>query len=474
MRRIAIVISLLLCWIALSVGANPAVALSATTQDVLLASYQKIQQYLTLPTGTSAEQRALVALNIAVAQSQPLDESVDVTEVLRKASTFTTYGVMSDTFYTWNGVSWVGSHRSTYTYTGIRQTGEVGQTWSGSAWVNSSNTIITFNVDGTLNTMMQQDWSTDHWVNTMLMTLTYSGGLTATMLVQIWSGTAWENSALTTMTYSGGKLASTLTQGWETDAWVNSLKSDYTYTGDNLTDEVSQMWTGDEWMNFMRVTFSYNVSNLKTQQVQQSWGGISWTNSNKYDYTYNGSGNEILRISSDWGGSAWTAMEADTTKWSGDDETEVVHNHFAVGSLSRTQFSYDANHNGILDLGQNWLGGIWMNASRAVYVYAALAVEVGDGRTPSEFELSQNYPNPFNPITAIRYSLHRPAQVNITVFNLLGQEVKTLENGMQSAGTYETTWDGTNRTGEQVASGIYFYRIKAGENIETRKMLLLK
>jgi hypothetical protein len=167
-------------------------------------------------------------------------------------------------------------------------------------------------------------------------------------------------------------------------------------------------------------------------------------------------------------------MEADTSKWLGGKNTEIVHNHFLMGSVFRSQFTYDGNGNRTVDLGQDKLGSEWVNTDRAVYVYGVVAVEVDNGRIPSVFELSQNYPNPFNPATVIRYSLSRRSSVEIIVFNLLGQEVKTLESGLQSAGVYETTWDGTNRTGEKVASGIYFYRIKAGENVETRKMLLLK
>ena len=268
-------------------------------------------------------------------------------------------------------------------------------------------------------------------------------------------------------------MASDTTQQWQSSAWVNRMKTAYTYSGGNETEAVTQAYAGGIWTNSSKVLYTYNASNLKTQEVHQTGAGTLWNNSSKYDYSYNGSGNRTLSIYSEWS-TSWTAMEADTTKWSGDDETEIVHNHFHDGWLSRTQFSYDANHNGILDLSQEWSDGNWVNTSRAVYVYQTLAVEIDNGQMPSVFELKQNYPNPFNPLTVIRYSLSRRSPVEIAVFNLLGQEVKRLENGLQPAGVYETTWDGTNRTGEKVASGIYFYRIKAGDNVETRRMLLLK
>lgn len=93
---------------------------------------------------------------------------------------------------------------------------------------------------------------------------------------------------------------------------------------------------------------------------------------------------------------------------------------------------------------------------------------------PSEFALHQNSPNPFNPATSIKYDMASPGDVNLAVFNVLGQEVKELVNGYNEAGSHEVVWDGKNSNGEQVASGIYFYRIKTDQYNKTKKMVLLK
>ncbi|MBK7091418.1 MAG: T9SS type A sorting domain-containing protein [bacterium] len=105
-------------------------------------------------------------------------------------------------------------------------------------------------------------------------------------------------------------------------------------------------------------------------------------------------------------------------------------------------------------------------------VYTSVAVKVDDTALPGDFALLQNHPNPFNPTTTIRYSLSRPHLVQIEVYNVLGQLVSTLENSEQGVGVYETTWDGTNANGQNVASGVYFYRLKAGEFVQTCKMVL--
>jgi hypothetical protein len=93
---------------------------------------------------------------------------------------------------------------------------------------------------------------------------------------------------------------------------------------------------------------------------------------------------------------------------------------------------------------------------------------------PSAFMLDQNYPNPFNPSTVISYRLDRPGLVTLDVLNVLGQKVKTLFSGYQQQGGYRLTWDGIDSQGNQVAGGVYFYRINADKQSLTRKMLLLK
>ncbi|MCP4708241.1 MAG: T9SS type A sorting domain-containing protein [Planctomycetes bacterium] len=94
--------------------------------------------------------------------------------------------------------------------------------------------------------------------------------------------------------------------------------------------------------------------------------------------------------------------------------------------------------------------------------------------TPTVFAVEQNYPNPFNPITTIRYALPRSGPVEIRVYNIAGQQVKTLVDEKQKAGYYSVVWDGRNEQGNQVSSGTYFYMVKAGREEVLKKMVLLK
>jgi len=93
---------------------------------------------------------------------------------------------------------------------------------------------------------------------------------------------------------------------------------------------------------------------------------------------------------------------------------------------------------------------------------------------PDKFGLSQNYPNPFNPQTHIKYQLPVATQVEIKIFNTLGQEIATLVNAHQTPGFYIVAWDGKDSFGNQVPSGVYLYQIRAGKFVKIRKMLLLR
>jgi len=98
---------------------------------------------------------------------------------------------------------------------------------------------------------------------------------------------------------------------------------------------------------------------------------------------------------------------------------------------------------------------------------------------PKVFRLLQNYPNPFNPETWIPYQLAKNAEVTIKIYNAFGQLIKTISSGEKEAGFYTNKdeaayWDGMTGTGEPVASGVYFYNIKAGEFYATRRMVIIK
>jgi hypothetical protein len=112
--------------------------------------------------------------------------------------------------------------------------------------------------------------------------------------------------------------------------------------------------------------------------------------------------------------------------------------------------------------GNNLYGGYW-------YTYSILTGINEGEQLPDEFMLYQNYPNPFNPVTKIRYELPGETSVIVRIYNMLGEEMALLANGVQSAGRYEVEWNAAG-----YASGFYICRIEAGSYVSVKKLVLLK
>ena len=93
---------------------------------------------------------------------------------------------------------------------------------------------------------------------------------------------------------------------------------------------------------------------------------------------------------------------------------------------------------------------------------------------PATFTLHQNFPNPFNPITILKYDLPSDALVTLSIYNMLGREITQLVNTNQEAGFKSVQWNAADSFGKPVSAGVYLYQIRAGEFVQTRKMVLLK
>ncbi|NOX89629.1 MAG: T9SS type A sorting domain-containing protein [Calditrichaeota bacterium] len=124
----------------------------------------------------------------------------------------------------------------------------------------------------------------------------------------------------------------------------------------------------------------------------------------------------------------------------------------------------------------------WPGEKAGVYVYEmptsvfdfSTAIDNGNNPVVTKFDLAQNYPNPFNPTTTIEYSLPKTSHVTLTVYNMLGQKVKTLLNGVMEKGSHQVVWNATNEAGAKVSSGIYFYRLEGDFGVKVKKMVLVK
>jgi len=128
------------------------------------------------------------------------------------------------------------------------------------------------------------------------------------------------------------------------------------------------------------------------------------------------------------------------------------------------------SHNVVWASGYNYL--VLRNSTASVVT--SVSSQSRGTAIPQSMELSQNYPNPFNPTTMIKYNIRNAGQTKLTVYDVLGREVRTLVDGAQSSGWHIITWDGTNDNRQGVSTGTYFYRIENNGQIETKKMIMLK
>jgi len=173
--------------------------------------------------------------------------------------------------------------------------------------------------------------------------------------------------------------------------------------------------------------------------------------------------------------------------------TDKAHNHVLTeelqgGSVDEFRLEHDSTGSAILEFKDNegnvtratkaeLESRLWheKKAQANMPFGDEAAAKQGENETlPEGFALSQNYPNPFNPSTTIDFTLPQAAQVTLRIFNINGQRVRTLIEGERSAGTHRVEWDATSDSGRQLASGVYLYRLSAGDQVATKKMTLLK
>ncbi|MCF7803355.1 MAG: S8 family serine peptidase [Candidatus Marinimicrobia bacterium] len=151
----------------------------------------------------------------------------------------------------------------------------------------------------------------------------------------------------------------------------------------------------------------------------------------------------------------------------GDNTTDNVE-QVNIRNPEATQYTVTVDHKGSLAGGDQNFSLIISTGTIPTRTVA------GPARRPEQISLGDNYPNPFNPETSISYQLPEKARVSLTVFDIRGTTIQTLVEETQSSGSHTVQWDGTSRSGEQVSSGVYFYRLQTGDRRLTKKMVLTR
>ena len=122
----------------------------------------------------------------------------------------------------------------------------------------------------------------------------------------------------------------------------------------------------------------------------------------------------------------------------------------------------------------NFAGTVYFDDLTVEKLSMATGVSDLNKLVPSTFKVFQNYPNPFNPTTSISYSIPHSTNVKVEIYNILGKKIRTLINAPENAGVHNIVWNGRNDYGSEVSSGTYLYKVTAGNNVQVKKMVLLK
>ena len=173
---------------------------------------------------------------------------------------------------------------------------------------------------------------------------------------------------------------------------------------------------------------------------------------------------------------SWTECESDYWTWWGDDSTEAdgvtLLPRFSATGLPNGTYEYGGRV--LVQLDANCIPARWSQKVDSHWSYTGAIMSVNEGIIAEKFEIKGNYPNPFNPITKIRFSNDRTANVKVNIYSLLGERVNTLMNKQLNSGTYDVTWNGVNSKGKTVPSGMYLYEVESEGRRLQGKMLFLK
>lgn len=298
---------------------------------------------------------------------------------------------------------------------------------------------------------MEVDGSNNIWISDGL----FSGGVTK------FDGTSWNTFDVSNSNLISNDIYS-IKKDFDGSVWFGGFGGATNYDGANWTTimnpntfvgpvksigiEQNTMWFGTAHLG----VFNFDGSN---------WVTYDTTNSILPS-------NDILKIEIDSLGNKWFGTNEGLCKYDGTSWT--IFNTENSNLISNQIRTLKAD-----DYGNLWIGSYGLSIFNENGVVLDIEKEMGNF-SPKNFQLEQNFPNPFNPTTTISYLLEKNSNVNLSIYNIKGQLLKTLVNHTIPKGKHSVTWNGTDKLGKQVASGVYFYKLETPNFAQTKKMVLLK
>ncbi len=273
---------------------------------------------------------------------------------------------------------------------------------------------------------------------------------------RVWNGHYWEDFSKENDFYSNGRMDSILSYQLGDEYWEKFLKFNYFYNEENLIDKLTVFFgQGSLWVETYKWRYKYVGKQITKQLLLHKIAEREWENYGRFLYNYNENNLPSEIVFEWWIDSRKIWQQGASFPFSVKLSQEITY-HFEV---SKANIYYSQNNT---------------------------PNTINNELIPEKFELYQNYPNPFNPVTTIKYgipsviasepdlsgergNLLNDVIVTLNVYNILGEKIATLVNEKQSSGTYAVKFDASN-----LPSGVYFYTLRVGNFIATKKMILLK
>jgi hypothetical protein len=354
------------------------------------------------------------------------------------------------TYQHWNGSEWINDYRYTYLYdSSYYYKGFIYEIGDSLSWINNQRTIFYRNsITNYTDSVLYQFWELGEWkdIEKEFHTTDYKGR-DSIITTYYLNDTVWEKSYNSIYFYDINTPSySTSYQYWGGTEWINYYRYSYFYDADYYFLGFSgETWndTTSQWKNDYRYLYIYDLEHRKTEyKYQKSSDGITWENIWHYTYEYDLSGYKTRQLFQNWG-----------TAW--EDYRQYL-------------YEYDSNGLLILEIDQVWLGSEWVNEYRFTSIWE-LVSGINELGIANNYQLYNNYPNPFNPSTIIRWQLPVRSQVTLKIYDVLGNEIVTLINEEKDAGAYQVEWNASNKS-----SAVYFYQLRVGKFVDTKKMILLR
>jgi hypothetical protein len=425
-------------------------------------------------------------------------------DTLRETNTYDgRNNMLSDLYEYWSNGQWVNSWRWTYTYDAngnrlseLYEEGENGQLdlqWRYTYTYDASNNVLsqlyetwsngqlnvqwrftyTYDASNNILSQLEEHWSNGQWVNSARFTYTYDANSNMlSFLDEAWLNNQWVILWRDTYTYdASNNFLSGLSEGWSNGQWVNNSRTTCTYdASNNMLSDLFEEWSNGQWVNYSRDTYSYNANSDMLSWLYELWSNGQWVNDDHWTHTYDASNNMLTKLREVWSNGQWVNYSRFTYTYDAQEHLNSFwHYSWLNSSWTPTDLSVEAKeHFSVSDSAGNFYS-YWGYNFTFTGKLVVTGVASQSGNLPAVYSLSQNYPNPFNPSTTIKYELPKTSVVRLTVYDVLGREVSVLVDDRRNAGAYEVKFDGSN-----LASGVYFYRIQAGDFTQTKRLLLLK